>query len=71
MRPMIGGIAPQRAIDRVVRAVGRMVVCVEAEADVSTATISSLSHGDPKTRVPSTLRTSLELAVRKPVPAYA
>ena len=35
-----------RAIDSVVRAVGRIVVCVEAEAEVSTAMISSLSSGD-------------------------
>ena len=40
------------------RAVGRIVVCVEAEAEVSTAMISSLSHGEPKTLVPSTLSTS-------------
>ena len=33
----------QCAIDSVVRAVGRIVVCVEADAEVSTAMISSLS----------------------------
>ena len=38
-----------RAIESVVRAVGRIVVCVDADADVSTAMISSLSHGEPKT----------------------
>ena len=32
-----------RAIDSDVRAVGRIVVCVDADADVSTAMISSLS----------------------------
>ena len=33
------------AIDSVVRAVGRIVVCVEADAEVSTVMISSLSTG--------------------------
>src|SRR5436309_15778720 len=58
MRPNTAGIAPQRAIDSVVRAVGRIVVCVEAAADVRTAMINSLSHGDPNTRPPSTFSTS-------------
>ena len=44
------------------RAVGRIVVCVLAEAEVSTVTIRSLSHGEPKTFVPSTLRTSFEFS---------
>ena len=39
----------QRAIDRLVRAVGRIVVCVDAAAELSTAMISSLSSGEPKT----------------------
>jgi hypothetical protein len=34
---MTSGIAPQRAIDSVVRAVGRIVVCVEADAEVRIA----------------------------------
>ena len=46
------------AIDRVVRAVGRIVVCVDAEADVSTEMISSLSTGEPRTPLPSGLSTS-------------
>ena len=60
----------QWAIDSVVRAVGRIVVCVEAEAEVSTAMISSLSRVPPSTPVPSALRTSSWLAslVRKPTP---
>ena len=39
----------QCAIESVVRAVGRIVVCVEAEAEVSTAMISSLSSVPPST----------------------
>ncbi|HEY5344539.1 MAG TPA: hypothetical protein VIJ66_12885 [Solirubrobacteraceae bacterium] len=41
----------QCAIESVVRAVGRIVVCVEAEAEVSTAMISSLFRGSPSTPV--------------------
>src|SRR5919204_984346 len=59
--PNVLGIAPQRAIDRVVRAVGRIVVCVDAAAEVSTAMISSLSSGEPKTCEPRTLSTSSAL----------
>src|SRR6478672_13193636 len=47
--PKAFGNAPHRAIDRLVRAVGRIVVCVDADADVSTAMISSLSSGEPST----------------------
>ena len=47
MRPSALGAAPCLAIERVVRAVGRIVVCVDAAAEVSTARIRSLS------RVPS------------------
>ena len=49
MRPNAAGSPPSVAIDSVVRAVGRIVVCVEAEAEVSTAMISSLSSGEPNT----------------------
>ena len=52
-----------RAIDSDVRAVGRIVVCVEAAAEVSTAMIRSLSSGEPKTSLPSTLSTSSELSI--------
>ena len=70
MRPKTAGIAFQRAIESVVRAVGRIVVWVDADADVSTAMISSLSHGEPKTLVPSTLSTSFWLfGEAEPVPA--
>ena len=62
------GIAPQRAIDSVVRAVGRIVVWVEAEADVSTQIVSSLYSGDPSTPWPSGLSTSLALEERNAVP---
>src|SRR5574342_11126 len=41
------GNAPCAAIDSVVRAVGRIVVCVEAIAEVKIASMSSLSHGLP------------------------
>src|ERR1700688_2590941 len=47
------------AIDNEERAAGRMVVCVDDEADVSTQMMSSLFHGDPRTAVPSAFRTSL------------
>jgi hypothetical protein len=36
-----------------VRAVGRIVVCVEAAAEVSTAITTILSHGVPSTSAPS------------------
>ena len=47
MRAKCLGIAPCVAIDSVERVVGRIVVCVDAAADVSTAMISSLSNGEP------------------------
>ena len=53
MRPRIAGIALARAIDSEVRAVGRIVVWVDAAAEVSTAMITSLSSGEPSTCVPS------------------
>ena len=70
-RPNTSGSAFHRAIDRVVRAVGRIVVWVDAEAEVRTAMISSLSQGEPNTFVPSTLSTSLWLFDSSPVPPYA
>jgi hypothetical protein len=63
-RPNAWGIERQRAIESVVRAVGRIVVWVDAAADDSTATISSLSSGEPKTPLPSALSTSSELFTR-------
>ena len=63
MRPSDSGIAPARAIDSDVRAVGRIVVCVDAAAEVSTAMISSLSSGEPRTAVPSALKMSSELSM--------
>ena len=56
--PNAFGIEFHFAIESVVRAVGRIVVCVDADADVSTEMISSLSSGEPNTLVPSALRTS-------------
>ena len=61
--PSTRGIACARAIDRLVRAVGRIVVCVDAAADVSTAMMRILSSGEPKTSVPSTLSTSSALSM--------
>jgi hypothetical protein len=56
--PKVAGIALTLAIDSAVRAVGRIVVWVDAAADVSTAMITILSHGLPKTWLPSSCRTS-------------
>ena len=69
VRPKIFGIAPHAAIEIVVRAVGRIVVCVDAEADVRTEKSSSFCRIPlPKTTVPSGLRTSDELVLRKSRP---
>ena len=57
-------MAPCEAIDSVVRAPGRMVVSVDAVADVSTTAMSSLSSAEPSTAVPSGLSTSAELLLR-------
>ena len=67
--PRLFGIALARAIESVVRAVGRIVVCVEAAAEVSTAMIRILSSGEPKTSVPSALSTSSWLSTRLSTPA--
>src|SRR5665213_2069706 len=58
------------AMDNEERAAGRMVVCVEDDADVSTQTISSLPHPDPSTAPPRAFKTSLTLfpLVRNPTP---
>ena len=69
--PKALGIDPKRAIDRVVRAVGRIVVWVDAEADVSTVMIRSLSSGEPSTGPPREARTSFLWCVRPSVPAKA
>ena len=66
--PNAFGIESHFAIESVVRAVGRIVVWVEAEADVRTQMISSLSSGEPNTSWPSGLRTSAELFARNFVP---
>ena len=52
------GIARWAAIDRTVRAVGRMVVWVDAAAELSTARITSLPKVLPRTSLPSTASTS-------------
>ena len=56
--PNVSGMALARAIDRAVREVGRIVVCVDAAADVRTAMITifprvSLPNTEPA-RTPST-----------------
>ena len=55
-------------MDSVARVVGRIVVCVEAEAEVSTAMISSLSQGEPSTSFASAPSTSPELLLKKLTP---
>jgi hypothetical protein len=59
------GSAPCAAIDRLVRAVGRIVVCVDAIADISTAIISSSVPGLPTIAV----NTSSGFSMRNPGPA--
>src|SRR5215469_4271473 len=46
------GSAPYAAIDSVVRAVGKIVVCVEAAAELSTMRISSRDRTVPSPEVP-------------------
>lgn len=50
------------------RAAGRMVVWVDADAEVSTASTRNLSQPLPKTSWLSAFSTSLLLAVRNPAP---
>src|SRR5918995_6694774 len=54
--PRAAGIAPARAIESTVREAGRMVVWVEARAEVRTASTTSLSQGEPRTPVARVLR---------------
>src|SRR5580658_1733749 len=58
------------AMDSDERAAGKMVVCVDDDAEVSTAMMRNLFHGDPKTADPSAFRTSpsLLVLVRNPTP---
>ena len=58
MSPKRFGRAPMRAIEIAVRAAGKMVVCVHAAADVSTAMIKSLSMPEPSTWLASGARKS-------------
>ena len=73
-RPKADGIALYVAIDSVVRAVGRMVVCVDAAAELSTMSRSrcDMNHpipDVPKTDDPRTLITSPELSgFASPIP---
>ena len=53
MAARAAGIAFARAIESVVREAGRIVVCVEASAEVSTAITTIWSHGVPSTSVAS------------------
>ena len=59
-----------RAIDSEVRAVGRIVVCVDAAAEVSTAMISRLSNVPPRTSVPR-IDSASSLSASASVPAKA
>ena len=54
----LAGNAWYAAIDNVVRAVGRIVVCVDAAADVSTAMMRILSRLLPSTCEPIAANTS-------------
>ena len=58
------GMALWADMDSVVRAPGRIVVSVEAVADVSTTAMSTLLNPDPRTALPSGLSTSAEFFVR-------
>jgi hypothetical protein len=58
------GIARCEDIDSVVRAPGRIVVKVQAVAEVRTTAMSSLSRPDPSTALPSGLSTSFALLDR-------
>jgi hypothetical protein len=69
--PRRSGIALYLAIDSVVRAVGRIVVWVDAAAEVSTAMIRILFIGFGNTSSPSTLRTSSEFSTSWSTPPYA
>ena len=66
--PNVFGAARLAAIESAERVAARIVVWHEADADVSTATISSLSHGDPSTSVPRLESTSSLFSLRKPTP---
>src|SRR5215469_3164335 len=48
----VWGSAPYAAIDSVVRAVGKIVVCVEAAAELSTMRIRSRDRTVPRPEVP-------------------
>src|SRR5579864_7678777 len=73
-RPKADRIALYVAIDRVVRAVGRIVVWVDAAAELRTMSRSNLVMNQPipdvpKTEVPKTLITSPELlGLASPMP---
>ena len=70
IRPNILGHRLRRGPSRaIVRAVGRIVVCVEADADVRTAMIRSLSSREPSTALPSGASTSSELSLSCSGPA--
>ena len=55
IRPYQPGNARWTAIESSLRAAGRIVVWVDAAAELSTAMISTLSNGDPSTRLPVAL----------------
>ena len=71
MRPNHPGAARWAAIESSLRAAGRIVVCVDAAADESTAMIRNLSNGELSTRLPVALSTSSEFSVRNAGPFTA
>src|ERR1039458_7202420 len=71
----LGWMSPKRlgnalctAIDSAERAAGKMVVCVDDDAEVSTQMMRSLSQGDPSTALARAPSTSELLLVRNPAP---
>ena len=66
--PNVLGAARLAAMESAERVAGRIVVWHEAEAEVRTAMISSLSSGEPRTSVPRLESTSSLLSLRKPTP---
>src|SRR5450631_4312629 len=71
MRARRPGRAPNVDIASVTRAVGRIVVCVEAAAEVRTQSRSSLPALDPRTVLDIARSTSSLCEATKPGPAKA
>ena len=68
----IAGMAPFAPIESAVRAVGRIVVWVDAAAEVRTAMIRILSSGEPRTSLAMSAKMSLSpAAASRSTPAQA